>query len=57
MNPSRTLTLKPEALQELTAGELDAVAGAAQQQTQYSCLHYVSCFWYQCIPTLNGCDG
>lgn len=54
MNPSRRLTLKREALQQLTSGELDSVAGAAQQ-TQYSCLHYMSCFWWQCLPTLEGC--
>ena len=55
MNLSRKLTLKREALQQLTSVELDSVAGAAQQ-TQYSCLHYISCWWWQCIPTLNACE-
>lgn len=54
MNPSRKLTLKQEALQELTSGELDAVVGAAQQ-TQYSCLDYISCWWWQCIPSRYLC--
>lgn len=54
MNPSRKLTLKHESLQELTSGELDAVAGAGTQ-TQFSCLPYVSCWWFQCVVTLTGC--
>lgn len=53
MNPSRTLMLKRESLQQLTSGELDSVVGAAQ--TRYSCLDGISCWWWQCVPTLYVC--
>lgn len=53
MNPSRKLVLKHEALQELTSGELDSVVGAAAQ-TEFSCLDYISCWWFQCL-TRRGC--
>lgn len=51
----RRLTLKREVLQELSASDLSAVAGAAPPdptdyaQTMYSCLHYISCaFLHTC---------
>ena len=47
----RTLTLKRDVLQELTAAELGSVAGG---NTAYSCLDYISCFIHQCVLTLNG---
>ena len=43
---SRTLVLKREALQQLTAGELDSVAGGTRT---FSCLDYVSCFPWECL--------
>lgn len=47
--PRRTLSLKREVLNELTAADLAVVAGAAPPQTTkvietaYSCLAYISC--------------
>lgn len=43
MNTSRRLSLKREALRDLTAEELDAVAGGTLQ-TKISCLDYITCF-------------
>jgi hypothetical protein len=59
----RTLSLKREVLQELTAADLTAIAGAAPPQTtklaetMYSCLAYISCNVLQCvvIAVTNAC--
>ena len=53
MNPSRTLTLKREALRQLTADELHTVAGGPM--TMFSCLAYISCNPVACLPTIDGC--
>ncbi len=50
MKPSRTLALKREALRELTAAELDAVAGAGA--TDMSCLDAISAC-VPCLPTFQ----
>ncbi len=49
----RTLTLKREAVRELADAELGAVNGA-QQQTQYSCLDYITCGGLQCYLSRAG---
>lgn len=51
---TRTLSLKRDVLQELTNGELGAVAGAG---TDMSCLDYISCWAVQCLFTLRMCGG
>jgi hypothetical protein len=53
MTPRRTLSLKREVLQELADSDLTAIVGAAEQtptaqQTEKSCLDYISCWWWQC---------
>lgn len=48
----RTLSLKREVLNELTAADLAVVAGAAGDsvpQTWYSCLDYLSCNVLGCV--------
>lgn len=47
---TRKLSLKRETLQDLTPAELAAVAGG---NTNFSCLDYISCFPWQCIPTFD----
>ena len=50
MKANRTLTLKRDVLAELDATDLSRVAaGSPDPQTQASCLHYMSCWWYQCV--------
>ena len=48
----RTLSLKREVLQELTATDLHAVVGGQPtgDQTNVSCLDYISCWAWQCLP-------
>jgi hypothetical protein len=47
----RTLTLKREVLQELSPAELTGLAGAGTTQpTGLSCMAYVSCWPWQCLP-------
>jgi hypothetical protein len=48
----RTLTLKREVLQELSPADLNGVVGAAitTGNTGISCLDYVSCWVWQCLP-------
>ncbi|HVF06181.1 MAG TPA: hypothetical protein VNA20_15170 [Frankiaceae bacterium] len=57
---TRKLSLRREALQELTTAELVAVAGGATKQSNDwscgSCMTYVSCYITDCIgDTLNDC--
>ena len=47
---TRTLSLKRETLQDLTPAELGAVVGG---NTNISCLDYISCFPWQCVPTFG----
>lgn len=54
---TRTLSLKRDVLQELTSGELNAIAGAATTNTEASCLDYISCWAFQCTFTLRMCPG
>lgn len=50
----RTLTLKSESLRQLTAAELDVVAaGTVGGGTGISCLDYISCWPWQCLPTFD----
>lgn len=52
MAARRTLTLKREALQELSPQDLTAVAGGTTTklgETLYSCLAYVSCDIVHCL--------
>jgi hypothetical protein len=49
----RTLTLKREVVRELADVELSAINGA-QQQTQYSCLAYITCGGTQCYLSRAG---
>ena len=51
----RSLSLKREVLQELTAAELTGVAGGAPHQTEVSCLDYISCWALQCLPRTLVC--
>ena len=41
--PRRTLSLKREALSELTPAELASVAGGKLTETCYSCMAFISC--------------
>jgi hypothetical protein len=51
---SRKLVLKRESLVGLTDGELDLVdGGTVGRPTAISCLDYISCWAYQCVPTLD----
>ena len=43
---TRTLSLKREALQQLSDGELDEIAGGTRT---FSCLDYISCFPWECV--------
>lgn len=57
---TRKLSLKREALQELTTAELAGVAGAepgpSKDWSCGSCMTYVSCYMTDCLGnTLNGC--
>lgn len=54
---TRTLSLKRDVLQELTSGELGAVAGGTTGGTEASCLDYISCWAFQCLFTLRTCPG
>ncbi len=53
MNTTRRLTLQREALQELSAEELDAVV--AGTDTMISCLDYITCF--PCFPETFICPA
>ena len=53
MPARRTLALKREVLQELTEHDLNGIVGAAQDTTRptnMSCLDYISCWAWQCLP-------
>jgi uncharacterized MAPEG superfamily protein len=52
--PRRTLTLQREVLQELTAADLEVVAGGTKvQQTLYSCMAFISCAIPFCLLRLS----
>ena len=54
MAAARTLSLKREALQELTTAELAGVAGGAQTEWScHSCMTYVSCYMTDCVTRLS----
>lgn len=53
----RTLALKREVLQELAPSDLAGVVAGAQDQTNASCLDYISCWWYQCVPSKLICES
>jgi hypothetical protein len=50
--PLRRLSLKREVLQELSPADLTGVAGAGTTTgaTGISCLDYISCWPWQCLP-------
>ncbi len=56
---TRKLSLRREALQELTTAELAGVAGGTKHSYDWSCgscMTYVSCYMTDCIGnTFNGC--
>ena len=48
----RTLSLKREVLQEITADELAGVGGGTRTDpTGMSCLDYISCWAWRCIAS------
>ena len=47
---TRKLSLARDVLHELTSEELAGVAGG---NTNVSCLDYLSCWFYQCLPTFD----
>lgn len=48
---TRKLTLKRETVRELGTDELAGVAAGTVQT--FSCLDYVSCFPWECLPTFD----
>jgi hypothetical protein len=50
----RTLRLRRETLTDLTDRDLRDVA-AGDHPTWYSCLDYISCYWWQCVESRYIC--